>query len=226
MHQRPDLLVERSRAAHVRMPDDPDHFCRWLDERAVTPLENFAPRLAYGRYLQEQLAVADVRIETAEVVGWCRSARTVALSDGRSLSADAVVLASGRPKVACPTRWNVPSPGAGRERRRQGPVTTARWWWIHGHRRTGSAWCARPQASWSSFRAHGVDVALHLIARGATVTLLSRHGVLPADSVPQARRQRFRTSMHSLPRSRLSNCAPLSLRISRTRAQPVPIGDK
>ncbi|WP_232006932.1 FAD/NAD(P)-binding protein, partial [Mycobacterium sp. 1245805.9] len=50
-------------------PDDPDHFCRWLDERAVTPLEGFAPRLAYGRYLREQLAVADVRIECAEVVG-------------------------------------------------------------------------------------------------------------------------------------------------------------
>ena len=37
-------------------PDDPDHFCRWLDERAVTPAESFAPRLAYGRYLQDQLA--------------------------------------------------------------------------------------------------------------------------------------------------------------------------
>jgi uncharacterized NAD(P)/FAD-binding protein YdhS len=43
-------------------PDDPDHFCRWLDERAVTPVESFAPRLAYGRYLRDQLVVADVRI--------------------------------------------------------------------------------------------------------------------------------------------------------------------
>src|ERR1700759_5525384 len=49
-------------------PDDPDHFPRWLDERAVTPAESFAPRLAYGRYLQDQLAAADVRLETAEVV--------------------------------------------------------------------------------------------------------------------------------------------------------------
>ena len=49
-------------------PDDPDHFSRWLDERAVTPAESFAPRLAYGRYLQDQLAAADVRMETAEVV--------------------------------------------------------------------------------------------------------------------------------------------------------------
>ena len=50
-------------------PDDPDHFSRWLDERAVTPAESFAPRLAYGRYLQDQLAAADVRMETAEVIG-------------------------------------------------------------------------------------------------------------------------------------------------------------
>src|ERR1700684_2111549 len=50
-------------------PDDPDHFTRWLDARAVTPAESFAPRLAYGRYLQDQLAAADVRMETAEGLG-------------------------------------------------------------------------------------------------------------------------------------------------------------
>ena len=84
-------------------PDDPDHFCRWLDERAVTPMQSFAPRLAYGRYLQEQLAAADVRVETAEVVGVVPGAPArLALSDGRSLSADAVVLASGRPEGGMP----------------------------------------------------------------------------------------------------------------------------
>src|ERR1700748_3479040 len=35
-------------------PDDPDHFTRWLDHRAVPPAESFAPRLAYGRYLPDQ----------------------------------------------------------------------------------------------------------------------------------------------------------------------------
>src|ERR1700761_1208603 len=84
-------------------PDDPDHFCRWLDERAVMRVEGFAPRLAYGRYLQEQLAVGDVRIETAEVVGLTAGAAArVSLSDGRSLSADAVVLAAGRPQGGMP----------------------------------------------------------------------------------------------------------------------------
>src|ERR1700727_3843129 len=47
-------------------PDDPDHFSRWLDERAGTPAASFAPRLAYGRYLQDQLAAPHAAIETTE----------------------------------------------------------------------------------------------------------------------------------------------------------------
>src|SRR6201994_1723473 len=76
-------------------PDDPDHFTRWLDQKAVTPAESFAPRLAYGRYLQDQLATADVRMGTAEG-GELTPGTPVRLSlnDGRHLSADAVVLAS------------------------------------------------------------------------------------------------------------------------------------
>ena len=65
----PQHLLNVRAAGMSAFPDDPDHFCRWLDERAVTPLESFAPRLAYGRYLRELLATADVRIEAAEVVG-------------------------------------------------------------------------------------------------------------------------------------------------------------
>src|ERR1700740_3852564 len=45
-------------------PDDPDHFCRWLDERAVTPVKSFATRIAYCRYLREQLGRGDVLIQT------------------------------------------------------------------------------------------------------------------------------------------------------------------
>src|SRR3984893_4131324 len=84
-------------------PDDPDHFCRWLDERAVAPVESFAPRLAYGRYLRDQLAVADVRMESAEGVELTPGTPVrLALNDGRDLSADAVVLASGRPQNGMP----------------------------------------------------------------------------------------------------------------------------
>ena len=42
-------------------PDDPDDFCRWLDEHAVATFDGFAPRIAYGRYLGDVLAGADVR---------------------------------------------------------------------------------------------------------------------------------------------------------------------
>ena len=157
-------------------PDDPDHFCRWLDERAVTPLESFAPRLAYGRYLQEQLAVADVRIETAEVVGLVPGAPArVALSDGRSLSADAVVVASGRPAGGMPEsleRAFAPVLAAGADGRIVVDPWAAGALAALGARRPASVLVIGSGLT-------GVDVALHLIARGATVTLLSRHGALP-----------------------------------------------
>ena len=157
-------------------PDDPDHFCRWLDERAVTRLESFAPRLAYGRYLKEQLMAADVRIETAEVVGLVPGAPVrLALNDGRSLSADAVVLASGRPEGGMPEsleRAFAPVLAAGVD----GKVVVDPW--APG---ALAALSARRPASVLVIGSGltGVDVALHLIARGATVTLLSRNGALP-----------------------------------------------
>src|ERR1700739_1066596 len=157
-------------------PDDPDHFCRWLDERAVTPVHSFAPRLAYGRYLREQLAAADIRIETAEVVGLVPGVPVrVALNDGRSLAADAVVLASGRPGGGMPEsleRAFAPVLAAGTD----GKVVVDPWapgaLAALGARRPASVLVIGSGLT-------GVDVALHLIARGATVTLLSRHGALP-----------------------------------------------
>lgn len=157
-------------------PDDPDHFCRWLDERAVTPVESFAPRLAYGRYLRDQLAAADVRIETAEVVGLTPGAPArIALNDGRWLTADSVVLASGRPQGGMPDsleRAFAPVAAAGTD----GRVVLDPW--VPG---ALAALGARRPANVLVIGSGltGVDVALHLIARGASVTLLSRHGALP-----------------------------------------------
>jgi uncharacterized NAD(P)/FAD-binding protein YdhS len=157
-------------------PDDPDHFCRWLDERAVTPVQSFAPRLAYGRYLQEQLAVADVRIEIAEAVGLVPGAPArVSLNDGRSLSADAVVLATGRPEGGMPEsleRAFAPVLAAGTD----GKVVVDPW--APGALAALGA-CRPASVLVIGSGLTGVDVALHLIARGATVTLLSRHGALP-----------------------------------------------
>ena len=156
-------------------PDDPDHFCRWLDERAVTAPQGFAPRLAYARYLQDQLAAADVRIETAEVVGLVPGASTeVKLSDGRSLSADAVVLASGRPAGGMPESLE----------RAFAPVLAE----DTDGKVVVDPWAPGALAGLGARRFEtvlvigtgltGVDVALHLMARGAAVTLLSRHGAL------------------------------------------------
>ncbi|HME17072.1 MAG TPA: FAD/NAD(P)-binding protein [Mycobacterium sp.] len=157
-------------------PDDPDHFCRWLDERAVTPVESFAPRLAYGRYLRDQLVAADVRIEAAEVVGLTPGTPVrIALNDGRELSADAVVLAAGRPQGGMPEaleRAFAPVLAAGADGRvvldpwAPGALTAL------GARRPAGVLVIGSGLT-------GVDVALHLIARGATVTLLSRNGALP-----------------------------------------------
>jgi uncharacterized NAD(P)/FAD-binding protein YdhS len=157
-------------------PDDPDHFCRWLDERAVAVVDSFAPRLAYGRYLGEQLAIADVRMETAEVVGLEPGLPVhLALNDGRSLAADAVVLASGRPEGGMPEsleRAFAPVLAAGSD----GKVVVDPWapgaLAALGARRPASVLVIGSGLT-------GVDVALHLIARGATVTLLSRNGSLP-----------------------------------------------
>src|SRR3984885_7305679 len=157
-------------------PDDPDHFSRWLDERAVTPAESFAPRLAYGRYLQDQLAAADVRMETAEVIGLTpgQPAR-LALNDGRGLSADAGGLASGRPQSGMPDsleRAFAPVLAGGTD----GRVVLDPWapgaLAALGARRPASVLVIGSGLT-------GVDVALHLTARDATVTLLSRHGALP-----------------------------------------------
>ena len=157
-------------------PDDPDHFTRWLDQRAVTPAESFAPRLAYGRYLQDQLVAADVRIEAAEVVRLTPGTPVrLSLKDGRELAADAVVLASGRPHTGMPDsleRAFAPVLAEGAD----GRIVLDPWapgaLDALGARRPDSVLVIGSGLT-------GVDVALHLIARGATVTLLSRHGALP-----------------------------------------------
>jgi len=120
-------------------PDDPDHFCRWLEERAVSPVECFAPRLAYGRYHARttrgrrcanrdcrscRVGAGRARVHGAErwtfVIGRSRCARVL-----------------GAPKVACPTRWNAPS-------LRCWPlIPTARLWWIRGRPcALRGSWCA------------------------------------------------------------------------------------
>ena len=84
-------------------PDDPDHFVRWLSQHHAELASGFAPRLVYGDYLAELLAeaaaasggrLAIVEGEARDVTREGETAR-VHLACGRTLDADAVVLAVG-----------------------------------------------------------------------------------------------------------------------------------
>jgi uncharacterized NAD(P)/FAD-binding protein YdhS len=172
----PTHLLNVPAARMSAWPDDPDDLVRWLEEHAVGTAAGFAPRQAYGRYLGEVLAAADVRLEAAEVLGLVpgKPARLF-LSDGRVVTADAVALATGRPP------GTVPEPLA----RALAAVLL--------DDRTGRVvedpWAPGALAELDARRPGrvlvvgsgltGVDVALHLVARGVEVTLVSRHGQLP-----------------------------------------------
>ncbi|HEY6570378.1 MAG TPA: FAD/NAD(P)-binding protein [Candidatus Limnocylindrales bacterium] len=86
--------------------DDPDHFRRWTD----LPTEAFARRVDYGRYVQEVLAgaiassAASLRHVVAQVerLGPEPGGARVTLSNGETLPADVVVLATGVETPALP----------------------------------------------------------------------------------------------------------------------------
>jgi uncharacterized NAD(P)/FAD-binding protein YdhS len=156
-------------------PDDPDDLVRWLEAHAVPTFDGFAPRQAYGRYLGDILAAADVRLERATVIALQpgRPAR-LTLDDGRVLAADAVALATGRPPGGLPeslARTLAPLLAGD-------PCAVVVDPWAPGALHDLVA--AKPgRVAVIGSGLTGVDVALHVLARGAEVTLVSRHGELP-----------------------------------------------
>ncbi|MDR6787444.1 putative NAD(P)/FAD-binding protein YdhS [Sphingomonas sp. BE138] len=82
------------------LPDDPDHFVRWLTHNALGDRTTFVPRRVYGRYLREMLEAAAAahphRLTLVEdAVGAIAPDGTLTLGNGGTLAADAVVLALG-----------------------------------------------------------------------------------------------------------------------------------
>jgi len=182
----PDHLLNVRAENMSALPDDPDHFARWLDREHGGRIKGFAPRLVYGDYLDALLAetvarsggrLRVVRDEALDVVA-ADDGMHVVLAGGETLTADRVVLAPG----------NLP------------PHTPAG---IDPAELSSESYAADP---WSADITAGltaddvvlvlgtgltmVDVALLLDAEGfrGRIVALSRRGLLPhphADGVPK-----------------------------------------
>lgn len=92
------------RAANMSaLPDDADHFVRWLERNKLGTAANFVSRAVYGRYLGELLTEAGARfpgkltVREGETVGLSETAEGVLLrlDDGQEIAADVAVLAPG-----------------------------------------------------------------------------------------------------------------------------------
>ncbi|SNT18624.1 Uncharacterized NAD(P)/FAD-binding protein YdhS [Sphingomonas laterariae] len=99
----PDHLLNVRAANMSALPDDPDHFARWLADRHPELAEGFAPRIIYGDYLGELLAAAArsapdrLAIQPGEAVdvAFDAAGASVHLADGSRIAAETVILAPG-----------------------------------------------------------------------------------------------------------------------------------
>ena len=101
--RRPEHLLNVTALRMIVWPDDPEEFARWFGVRGGAP-DDYAPRMLFGDYACELMAkVADrVEIVTGEAVDIVAGpeGEQVRLRDGRTLSADAVVLGLGNLRPA------------------------------------------------------------------------------------------------------------------------------
>jgi uncharacterized NAD(P)/FAD-binding protein YdhS len=82
------------------LPSQPEHFLLWLRDHhdAGATAETFAPRAVFGQYIRslmdEAIGIEQVRSEVIDYVA-CKRGALLSLSNGESLHADYVVLATG-----------------------------------------------------------------------------------------------------------------------------------
>jgi uncharacterized NAD(P)/FAD-binding protein YdhS len=163
------------------LADEPDDFLHWCRARGVqADPEDYLPRRLYGAYLQELLArfgegarleIVRERVENVLEPLFQGGVR-VSLSGGRTLDADAVVLALGNPPPA-PLRALTVSCEAALIDDPWAPQALRR---LRGARRVailGSGLTA-------------VDIALSVLSGNpaAEVSAISRHGWLPRSQLP------------------------------------------
>jgi uncharacterized NAD(P)/FAD-binding protein YdhS len=99
---RPEHLLNVHARRMSPFVDDPGHFARWFVARGGHE-EGFAPRMAYGEYLAGLIATAGdgLEIVRGEAVDVAPGER-ICLADGRTIAADAVILAPGNFPPATP----------------------------------------------------------------------------------------------------------------------------
>lgn len=160
--------------------DEPDHFMRWVErERGQVDPAEYVQRGLYGAYIRDQLdAAAAAHDHVLELV--CGDAvdveryagrGVVRCADGSTVTGDAVVLAVGSPPGASP----VALPDDPR-------VFVDPW--------TAGALRAHPAGHHTVVIGSGltaIDVALSTTRLGASVTAVSRNGLLPNAHLPGVR---------------------------------------
>jgi uncharacterized NAD(P)/FAD-binding protein YdhS len=100
--QRPEHLLNVTAQRMIVSPDDPEHFARWFGAKGGAA-DDYAPRMLFGDYLTGEMdAAAGIEIVKGEAVDIVRDAagERVVLWDGRTIAADAVVLALGNLRPA------------------------------------------------------------------------------------------------------------------------------
>jgi hydroxyacylglutathione hydrolase len=167
------------------LPEEPGHFLAWLRRHhdPAAKQRDFAPRAVFGRYIQSLLAetpgIEHIRAEAVD----CRvegERAVVTLSDGRRLTADAVVLATGNFDPA-------PLRGVEEEAIRSGAYRHSAW-----DRGTYAGLEADAPVALIGTGLTAVDVVLQLREMGhrGRITAISRHGIFPnrhADYAPMER---------------------------------------
>jgi uncharacterized NAD(P)/FAD-binding protein YdhS len=160
------------------LPDDPEHFLRWLRGRdAAAGPGTFAPRALYGDYLASLLAADETYSRVARVggsaIGLTRGKSwTVHLHDGRTIDARSVVLALGNLPPSDPLQLGDDPPAE----------------YMRDPWAPGAAIGLAPEATvlliGSGLTAIDIAVALRQEGHRGPILMLSRHGRLPQPHAP------------------------------------------
>ena len=191
--RRPEHLLNVPARRMSVWPDDPTEFARWWERRGGDA-EDYAARMLFGDYICELMTGAAERIETvsgeAVDVGLSGGREAVRLRDGRTVEAEAVVLALGNLR---------PAPLPGLDPRRLGAAYVEDPW--YGGLADGLA--ADDVVLLVGTGLTAIDAALTLDALGfrGRILALSRRGLAPRANLP---REPVAEPLDAFPRSAVS----------------------